>query len=60
MKDNCAVCIHHNVFWGGSGCNLLNNNEKCKFEITKLHEQAKGIERAILGEVLELFGGVDT
>lgn len=32
MKENCAECRHHDVFWGGSGCNLLNNGERCKFE----------------------------
>ena len=32
MKENCAECKHHDVFWGGSGCNLLNNKEHCKFE----------------------------
>lgn len=32
MKENCAECKHHDVFWGGSGCNLLNNGERCKFE----------------------------
>lgn len=31
-KENCAECIHHDVFWRGSGCNLLNNGERCKFE----------------------------
>lgn len=32
MKENCAECRHHNVFCGDSGCNLLNNGERCKFE----------------------------
>lgn len=41
MKEDCAVCIHHNVFWGSSGCNLLNNNEKCKFEPIKFKPRAK-------------------
>ena len=31
-KENCAECIYHDVFWEGSGCNLLNNGERCKFE----------------------------
>ena len=31
-KENCAECIHHDVFWEGAGCNLLNNGERCKFE----------------------------
>lgn len=31
MKENCALCIHHNVFWGGAGCNLINHGEKCKY-----------------------------
>lgn len=32
MKENCAECKHHDVFWGSSGCNLLNNEDSCKFE----------------------------
>ena len=32
MKENCAECRHHDVFWDGSGCNLLNGMERCKFE----------------------------
>ena len=32
MKENCAECRHHDVFWGDSGCNLLNNGERCKYE----------------------------
>lgn len=31
MKENCAECIHHDVFWSGSGCNLINHCEKCKY-----------------------------
>ena len=31
-KERCAKCTHHDVFWEGSGCNLLNNMEPCKFE----------------------------
>lgn len=31
-KENCTECIHHNIFWEGSRCNLLNNMEHCKFE----------------------------
>lgn len=31
-KENCAECTHHDIFWEGSGCNLLNNMEHCKFE----------------------------
>ena len=34
-RENCADCKHHDVFWGGSGCNLLNNGERCKFELKK-------------------------
>ena len=34
-RENCADCKHHDVFWGGSGCNLLNNGERCKFEPKK-------------------------
>lgn len=33
MKENCAECKHHDVFWEGSGCNLLNHMEKCRFEL---------------------------
>ena len=40
MKENCAECRHHDVFWGGAGCNLLNNGERCKFE--PLHQPAGG------------------
>ena len=35
MKENCAECKHHDVFWGGAGCILLNNGEQCKFEPRK-------------------------
>lgn len=31
-KENCAECIYHDIFWKGSGCNLLNNMEQCKFK----------------------------
>lgn len=31
-RENCAECKYHDIFWGGSGCNLLNNGERCKFE----------------------------
>lgn len=31
-RENCEECRHHSVFWGNSGCNLLNNNEPCKYE----------------------------
>lgn len=31
-RENCAECKHHDVFWGGCGCNLLNSMERCKFE----------------------------
>ena len=31
-RENCAECKNHSVFWGTSGCNLLNNNEHCKYE----------------------------
>lgn len=33
MKENCAICKHHDVFWEGSGCNLLNHMEECRFEL---------------------------
>lgn len=28
----CANCAHHDVFWEGSGCNLMFSMEPCKFE----------------------------
>ena len=31
-KENCTKCIHHDMFWESSGCNLLNNMESCKFK----------------------------
>lgn len=31
-KENCTECTHHNIFLEGSGCNLLNNMEHCKFQ----------------------------
>lgn len=31
-REKCAKCTYHDVFWDGSGCNLLNNMEHCKFE----------------------------
>lgn len=31
-KEKCAKCTYHDVFWDGSGCNLLNNMEHYKFE----------------------------
>ena len=31
MKENCAECRYHDVFWEGAGCLLINNMEKCKF-----------------------------
>lgn len=31
-KENCAKCTYYDIFWEGSGCNLLNNMESCKFE----------------------------
>ena len=34
-RENCAECKHHDIFWGGSGCNLLNNGERCRFEPQK-------------------------
>lgn len=32
MNEKCAQCKHHDVFWDGEGCSLLNNTENCKFE----------------------------
>lgn len=29
---DCDNCKHHDVFWTGGGCNLLNNMERCKYE----------------------------
>ena len=43
MKENCAECKHHDVFGGGSGCNLLNNGENCKFEPCKQLSEQKAI-----------------
>ena len=34
-RENCAECKHHDIFWDGSGCNLLNNGERCRFESQK-------------------------
>ena len=34
-RENCTECKHRDIFWGGSGCNLLNNEERCKFEPQK-------------------------
>lgn len=31
-KEKCTKCTYHDAFWDGSGCNLLNNMEPCKFE----------------------------
>ena len=31
-KSCCEKCKHYNVFWNKGGCNLLNNEEHCKFE----------------------------
>ena len=31
-EENCTECVHHDIFWEGSGCNLLNNMEFCRFE----------------------------
>lgn len=31
-EENCTECIHHDIFWEGSGCNLLNNMESCRFK----------------------------
>ncbi len=32
--ENCATCKFHNVFWGGSGCVLLNGGEHCNYQPT--------------------------
>lgn len=31
-KENCTKCTHYDMFWDGSGCNLLNNMEPCRFK----------------------------
>jgi len=31
MNKRCTFCRHNNKFWQDSGCNLLNNGEKCHF-----------------------------
>ena len=40
--ENCAECKHHDVFWDGSGCNMLNNGERCKFEPMKNRRAGEG------------------
>lgn len=32
VSTEMAANTYHDVFWDGSGCNLLNNMEPCKFE----------------------------
>ena len=38
-RDKCRECKYYNIFWGSSGCNLINNMEKCRFKpkIEKTH-----------------------
>ena len=31
-RNECVQCKHYDAFWLGSGCNLQNNEETCKFE----------------------------
>lgn len=50
--ENCANCKHHDVFWSGGGCNLLNGGERCKYEpndetvIRELREKLSRYEKA--------------
>jgi hypothetical protein len=55
MKENCAECKHHDVFWGGSGCNLLNNGERCKFEpkVMTNADRIRAMSDAALADFLE-------
>lgn len=52
MSENCANCKHHDVFWSGAGCNLLNGGERCKYEpndetiIRELREKLVRYEKA--------------
>lgn len=39
-EENCTECIYHNIFWEGSGCNLLNNMEPCRFKQKDSPEQS--------------------
>ena len=41
MKGNCAECKYHDVFWEGSGCNLLNNGEHCIFKVKEVNKEAQ-------------------
>ena len=43
-RENCADCRRHDVFWGGSGCNLLNNMEHCHYEPIERPEAQEGEE----------------
>ena len=58
MKENCAECKHHDVFWRDSGCNLLNNGERCKFE-PKVITNAERI-RAMSDEELAVLSAHET
>lgn len=62
----CLGCGHeHNC--GTDGCRIITETftrlalwRSNLYAIKERYAQAKGTERAILGEVLELLGGVDT
>lgn len=32
MKENCAECKYHDIFWDGSGCLLINNMENANLQ----------------------------
>ena len=45
MKENCAECKYHDIFWDGSGCLLLNNMEICKFIVKEKNNIDCSIEK---------------
>ena len=59
MKENCAECKHHDVFWGDSGCNLLNNGERCKFEpkVITNAQKIRAMSDEALAKMLTVPGG---
>lgn len=32
MKTDCTNCVHHDLFWKGSGCSKKAAMEPCEFE----------------------------
>jgi hypothetical protein len=50
MKENCAECKYHDVFWKGSGCILLNSMERCKFKPIKEAQRVPEAERRMAHE----------